>query len=149
METYKRSTFNLVRSILIAPFTGIVAYIIAQVFLPERVSFFLGMAAGAVLLYMAFFSENIRFELDDDGVFRYVKRGRLENSFALGSCKIGYRRKSQSGILGNNDINLKILDGEGKETDLDASPIGTDQFMGMFEKMEKYAIKDEEPITAE
>jgi hypothetical protein len=118
------------------------------VFLPERVSFLLGVAAGAVLLFMAFFSENIRFELDDDGAFRYVKRGRLENSFALGLCRIGYRRKSQAGIFGNNDISLKILDGEGKETDLDASPIGTVQFMSMFEKMEKYAIKDEEPIKA-
>jgi hypothetical protein len=148
METYKRTTFNLVKSILIAPVTGIVVYMIAGLFLPESIGLLLGAAAGAVLLYMALFSESIHFELDDDGAFRYVKRGRLENSFALGSCRIGYRRKSQSGIFGNNDINLKIFDGEGKETDLDASPIGTVQFMSMFEKMEKYALKDEEPIKA-
>jgi hypothetical protein len=142
--------FNLVKSILIAPFTGIVVYIIAQVFLSERVSLIVGVAAGAALLYMAFFSENILFELDDDGAFRYVKRGRPENSFALGGCRIGYRRKSRSGIFsGSNDINLRILDGEGKETNLDASPIGTDQFMSMFEQMEKYALKDEEPIRAQ
>jgi hypothetical protein len=141
--------FNLVKSILIAPFTGIVAYIIAQVFLSERISLLLGAAAGAALLYMAFFSENIHFELDDDGAFRYVRRGRLENSFALGSCRIASRRKSRSGIFfGNNDINLRILDGEGKETNLDASPIGADRFMSMFEKMEKYALKDEDPIRA-
>jgi hypothetical protein len=146
---YKRTTFNLIKSILVAPVTGIVLYIAAQLFpIPEFIRTIIGIAAVAVLLYMAFFSENIYFELDDDGSFRYYERGILKNSFDLTTCHVGYRRKSESGIFGNHNINVQILNGEGGEIFLDAAPIGVAQFTDMFAEMEKYAIKDE-PLKAE
>jgi hypothetical protein len=86
MKTYKRTTVNLVKSIIIAPFTMVLVYIIAHLLLPTQACIVLGAAAGAVLLYMAFFSENIYFELDDDGAFRYFKRGRQENGLSFRSA---------------------------------------------------------------
>jgi hypothetical protein len=140
--------FNLVKSIIIAPLTGALLYFIAQLIIPSLVICgLIGLAAAAVLLYMAFFSENIYFELDDDGAFRYYKRGKPEMAFTLTKCRVGYRRKSESGIFGNHDINLQILDDKGGEKSIDAAPIGVDQFTEMFTEMEKYAIKDE-PLKA-
>jgi hypothetical protein len=145
---YKRTRFNQVKSIIIAPVTGAVLYMIAQLIIPSLVICgLIGLAAAAVLLYMAFFSENIYFELDDDGAFRYYKRGKLERSFILTKCRAGYRRKSESGIFGNHDINLRILNEKGEEDTIDAAPIGVDQFTEMFSEIEKYAIGDE-PLKA-
>jgi hypothetical protein len=149
MRTYKRTAFNLIKSIIIAPVTGTALYLVAGIFIPSGIiCAAIGLAAAAVLLYMAFFSENIYFELDDDGAFRYCKRGKVERDFTLTGCRVGYRRKSESGIFGNHNINLQILDERGEEHFIDAAPIGVDQFMELFTEMEKYAIKDE-PLKAE
>jgi len=145
---YKRTRFNQVKSIIIAPVTGVVLYMIAQLIIPSLVICgLIGLAAAAALLYMAFFSENIYFTIEDDGAFKYYKRGKEELAFDLTKCRIGYRRKSESGIFGNHDINLQILDDKGKENSIDAAPIGVDQFTKMFAEMEKYTIKDE-PLKA-
>jgi hypothetical protein len=148
MRTYKRSTFGLVKSIVQAPVSGVLVFFITQFFLPVPVCLILGLAVAAILLYMALFSENIFFELEDDGVFRYFKRGKPENTFDLKNCRIGYYRKSESGFAGNHDINLRILDGEGTETSIDAAPLGVTGFHEMFEEMQKFAIKDE-PVWAD
>jgi hypothetical protein len=138
----------MVKSIVQAPLSGVLVFFITQIFLPVPVCLILGLAAAGILLYMAFFSENIFFELEDDGVFRYFKRGRPENTFDLKNCRIGYYRKSESGFSGNHDINLRILDGEGNEASIDAAPLGVTGFYEMFEEMQKFAIKDE-PIRAD
>jgi hypothetical protein len=147
MQTYKRSTFGLVKSIVQAPLSGVLVFFITQIFLPGPVCLILGLAVAAILLYMAFFSENIFFELEDDGVFRYFKGGKPENTFNLKNCRIGYYRRSESGFSGNHNINLHILDGEGQEADIDAAPLGATGFHEMFEEMQKFAIKNE-PIRA-
>jgi hypothetical protein len=148
MWTYKRSTLGLVKSIVQAPLSGVLVFFITQMFLPLPVCLILGLAAAAILLYMAFFSENIFFELEDDGVFRYYKRGRPEHTFDLTNCRIGYYRKSESGFAGSHDINLHILDGEGNEANIDAAPLGVTGFHEMFEAMGQFALKDE-PIQAD
>jgi hypothetical protein len=107
----------------------------------------IGLAAAAALLYMAFFSENIYFTIEGDGAFKYYKRGKEKLAFDLTKCRIGYRRKSESGIFGNHDINLQILDDKGEENSISAAPIGVGQFTEMFTEMEKYTIKDE-PLKA-
>jgi hypothetical protein len=136
------------KGIIIAPVTGAVLYFVAQLIIPSLIICgLIGLAAAAALLYMAFFSENIYFELDDDGAFRYFKRSNQEMSFNLTTCRVGYRRKSESGIFGNHDINLQILDSEDKEHSIDAAPIGVGQFTTMFTEMEKHAIKDEPMIA--
>jgi hypothetical protein len=125
-----------------------VLYFVTQLFIPfEFACVIIGIGAGVALLYMAFFSENIYFELDDNGAFRYYRRGKEVQSFRLGDCRIGYRRKSQSGIFGNHDINLQIVDGKENTVTIDAASLGVDQFTGMYEEMEKHAIK-EEPVKA-
>jgi hypothetical protein len=138
----------MIKGIIISPLSGILVFLLAQIILPVPLCAVLGIATAAALLYMAVFSENIHFELDDDGTFRFFKKGTLKNTFELSKCHIGYYRKTEWGIFGNNYITLNILDPEGKETGIDAGPLGTGQFKDMFEEMEKYAIKDVEVLEA-
>ena len=149
MQIYKRSLFSLVKGLIISPFTGLLVLFIAQIFMPLGLSVILGVLAVAALLYMTIFSEDIYFELDDDGAFRYFKQGREQHAFALPACRIGYRRKTEWGLFGNNDIKLKILDAEGEETEIDADPLGTSRFDEMFAAMEQFSIRDVETLTAE
>jgi hypothetical protein len=119
-----------------------VLYIIAQVFIPSLIICgLIGIAGALALLYMTFFSENIYFELDDDGSFRYYKRGKLKQAFALRQCRVNCRRKNESGFFGSYDIKLRITDDKAAETLIDAGPLGGDQFTEMFAEMEKYAKK--------
>jgi len=151
MQVYKRTQFNLIKGIIIAPVTGVVFHFIAQMFIPDIIiCSLIGLAAAGALLYIALFGENIYFELDNDGAFRYYKWGKPEQTFTLGQCRVSYRRKNESGFFGSYDIKLKIRDDKTAETIIDASALGGDQFTEMFAKMEKYAIKDEpvKPGTA-
>jgi hypothetical protein len=138
----------MIKGIILSPLSGILVFLLARIFLPVPLCAVLGIVAAALLMYMAVFSENIYFELDDDGTFRYFKTGTLKNTFDLSKCRIGYYRRTERGIFGNNNIDLKILDAEGKETGIEAGPLGTGQFEDMFEEMEKYAIKNVEVLEA-
>ena len=149
MQVYKRTMFSMIKGIIIAPFTGLLVFILAQLLLPVPVCIILGLAAAGTLVYMALISENIYFELDDNGAFRYYQKGSLKNTFDLGTCRIGYKRKTEWGFLGNNDIKLQIIDGANEEIFIDSGPLGTTQFHAMFERMEKYAIPDTETLKAE
>jgi hypothetical protein len=148
MKVYKRTLFSLVKGIIISPLSGILVFLLAQIFLSVPICAVLGILTAAALMYMTVFSENIHFELDDNGTFRYFQKGILKNTFELSKCSIGYYRKTEWGLFGNNDINLKILDAEGEETGIEAGPLGTGQFDDMFEEMEKYAIKNVEVLEA-
>jgi hypothetical protein len=136
------------RGVIISPLSGILVYLLAQIFLPVTLCAVLGIVVAALLMYMAVFSENIHFELEDNGTFRYYKKGTLENTFELSKCRIGYYRKTEWGIFGNNNIDLKILDAKGEETKIEAGPLGTGQFEDMFEEMEKHTIKNVEVLAA-
>jgi hypothetical protein len=109
----------------------------------------LGVAAAAAIAYISIFSEAIHFELDDDGAFRYFKRANLQSTYDLSKYRLGYYRRTERGILGNNNIQLKLIDTEGKESEIDAGPLGTTQFDEMFAAMEKYAIQDVEQLSAD
>jgi hypothetical protein len=148
MKVYKRTIFSMVRGIIISPFTGILVFVLAQIFLSIPLSAAAGIGTAAVLLYIAVFSENIHFELEDNGTFRYFQKGALKHTFKLSECRVGYYRRTEWGILGNNDISLKILDDEGDETNIEAGPLGTGQFEDMFEEMEKHAIQNIEVLEA-
>jgi hypothetical protein len=149
MEVYKRTVFSMIKGIIISPLSGILVFLLAQILpIPVPLCALAGIVVAALLLYMAVFSENIYFELEDDGTFRYFNKGTLKNTFELSKCSIGYHRKTEWGIFGSNNIDLKILDAEGKETGIEAGPLGTGQFEDMFEEMEKYAIKDVEVLEA-
>jgi hypothetical protein len=147
MKTYKRTLFSLIKGLITVPFGGLFVFIVAQIFLPVAVCGVLGVVAAAAIAYISIFSEAIHFELDDDGTLRYFKRGRLQSTYELAKYSVGYHRKTEWGILGNNNIRLKFLDTGGKESELDAGPLGTTQFNKMFAAMEGYAINDVEQLT--
>jgi hypothetical protein len=152
MKVYKRTVFSLIKGLIIAPFSGLVVFILAQIFLQSLslvIWGVLGVAAAVAVAYITVFSEAIYFELDDDGSLRYFKRGSLQNTYELAKYRIGYHRKTEWGILGNNDIRLKFLDTDGEQSEIDAGPLGTTQFDEMFAAMEEYAIKDVEQLAAE
>jgi hypothetical protein len=149
METYKRNFFELVKGIVIAFFTGMAAYIVIGIFANSAL-FGLGIPALITLaiLYITVFSEDIGFELEQDGVFRCYKRRNLQNTFNLSNCYITYHRKSESGLPSSHDITLKILDAAGgEETCFDCSPLGLNQFNKMFTAMENFAIKNRETLS--
>jgi hypothetical protein len=130
----------MIQGLIVTPFGGFAVFIIGQIFLPWWICIILGVVAAAFLAYSTLFSENIHFELDDDGTFRYFNRGQLKNTFELSKYSLGYHRRTERGLLGNNDIRLKLVNLEGEETDIEAGPLGTTQFNTMFEEMEKFSI---------
>jgi hypothetical protein len=149
MKIYKRTPFSLIKGLITVPFSGLVVFIVAQIFLPVPICGILGVAAAAAIAYITIFSEAIHFELNDNGTLQYFKRGTLQSTYELAKYRLGYHRKTEWGILGNNNIRLKFLDTDGKESEIDAGPLGTTQFDEMFAAMEEYAIKDVEQLTAE
>jgi hypothetical protein len=154
MKTYKRSRFELGKGIVIAFFTGAAAYIITGIFTGSAF-FNLGISSLITLsiLYITVFSEDIHFELEPDGLFRYYKRRILQNTFNLKNCYITYHRKSEGGFPPTHDITLTIVDtavdtADGGETGLDCGPLGLDQFNEMFGEMENFALKDTAVLSA-
>jgi hypothetical protein len=102
------------------------------------------------LLYIAIFSEDVFFELEPDGLFRFYKRRILQNTFDLKNCYITYYRKSEGGFPPTHDITLTIMDtaGEGDEVSLDCGPLGLNRFTEMWREMENFASKDAEVLSA-
>jgi hypothetical protein len=150
MKTYKRSLFELGKGIVISLFTGAAAYIITGLFTSSAL-FGRGIPLLILLaiLYITIFSEDIYFELEPDGLFRYYKRRILQNTFNLKTCYITYRRKSEGGFPPTHDITLTIVDtAEGGETGLDCGPLGLEQFNEMFAEMENFALKDTAVLSA-
>jgi hypothetical protein len=150
MKTYKRSLFELGKGVVIAFVTGAAAYIVVGLF-TGRALFALGIPVlvALAILYITIFSEDIYFELEPDGLFRYYNRRILENTFDLRHCYISYYRKSEGGFPPTHDITLTIVDtAEGGETGLDCAPLGLDQFNEMFAEMENFAMKDRAVLSA-
>ncbi|MFV0412912.1 MAG: hypothetical protein ACK5L3_06510 [Oscillospiraceae bacterium] len=155
MQTYKRTTWNLIKGILLAPFAAagvflLVAFILQFVNLGNTVwyvlAFGLPVLAFAGMLYSAIFSENIRFELDETGNFRYFKREKLLAEYALGSCRLG-STKRRSG-LGSSYISLKILPQNGEMAVIDCEPLGDAVFDRMYAAMQQFAQQPEKTLTA-
>jgi hypothetical protein len=140
----------MIKSFVIAPVTGLFVGGLMYYFAGVFIGVLAGLAAGAALLYMTFFSENIYFELDEDGSFRYFKKGTLRNSFAIQRCNVGYYRKSERGLLGSHDIRLKILDPEAgeDEIEIDCSPLGVSGFHEMFERLDELSANERKVLSA-
>jgi hypothetical protein len=155
MKSYKRTLFELIKGIVIAPFCALGVYVVVSVFIdfidfPGSPLVVLGIPILVLLAlwYMAIFGGNIRFELDEDGTFREYKGWMLKKTFELKNCRIGYRRSSSSGFLNSHDITLLIADAGDKETAIDCGPLGIKQFQKMFKEMEQFAIRDESILSA-
>jgi hypothetical protein len=97
MKIYKRSLFELGKGMVIALFTGAAAYIITGIFTGSAL-FSLGIPILVTLsiLYITVFSEDIYFELEPDGLFRYYKRRILQNTFNLKHCTSPITEKAKA-----------------------------------------------------
>jgi hypothetical protein len=142
--------FELGKGIVIALFTGAAAYIVVGLFTGIALfGFGIPVLITLSILYITVFSEDIYFELEPSGLFRYYKRRILQNTFNLKNCYITYHRKSETGFPPTHDISMTIVDtAGGGETGFDCSPLGLDQFNEMFAEMENFAIKDIEVLSA-
>ena len=130
-----------------APCAAVVAYIGLNIFISDPL-FLLGIPTLVflMLLYLAIFSENIHFELDDEGTLRYYKRGKLKNTYNLESCLVGYHSKSDGT---STDISLHIHDMRNSlEEIIDCSPIGERQFQDMYAKLKGFTKEEPEVLKA-
>ena len=149
---YKRTIFSLLKGIIGAPFAGICAIIVCGMFITENMNilFCIGGGITLLILYITIFSEHIRLEADDREL-RYYKRGKLRKTYALDNISVGYRTKVQSGLMGNEDLTLRIyVIDEDRETTIDCSPIGLRKFHSLYEHLDANAVpREEEVLRAE
>lgn len=154
MQVYKRKLPNLLFSLVLAVCGAVAATVIAWFvlsFFPAvggAVALFVPLGLGLLVLvgmvYSALFSENIRFELEADGAFRYFKRGTLQQSYQLAQCTVGYTQKSGRNMT--TDLELKIVDETGHQHRIDGTPLGHAQFHYMFEAMAAHSPKEVEEL---
>jgi hypothetical protein len=139
----------MVKGLVIAPCSAFVLYLVVSAFIQNAVILYgVPLLVFVILIYSALFGENIRFEVDG-GELRYYKRGKLKNSFQLAGCRVGYRRKSETGLLASHDISLQIIQTEnGEETFIDCSPIGPRQFERMYALMKSKTPEEPEVLRA-
>ncbi|MDL2233875.1 hypothetical protein LJC63_09920 [Ruminococcaceae bacterium OttesenSCG-928-L11] len=150
MTVYKRSLWVMLKGIIGAPFGGLVVYIALSFFVEDqRIVTGISAFICLLILYFSIVSESIRFELDNDGTFRYYKLGRVKHTFQLEDCLVGYHRRSEAGLLGDHNIDLQIVTEDGQETIIDCSPIGLRRFERMYESMKQYTNEEPEVMQAE
>lgn len=158
MQTFKRSAWSWIKSILLAPFAALGIFFVVifalQFFSLGEMDVYLvvGLPALALLigLYMAFFSENIKFEIEPEGECRYYKAGKLKKKWDLKRCTVGYRHKTTTSRGSTtHDIDFKIRDEAGAEESVDCSALGPTRFQAMFALMESYnPPAPEQPVVA-
>jgi hypothetical protein len=146
MQVYKRSVGSLIKSLILAPFAGVAVFVVLYILL-QFVNFgtlgvylLYGVPVFAFLwmLYASIFSENIRVEIDPAGTCRYFKNNKLMKQWLLPQCQVGYYKRTESGLLGNNNIRLDIRNEMGQDETVDCSPLGSTQFYNMFAHMETF-----------
>jgi len=145
---YKRSFFSLLKGIIGAPFAGVLAGIIAGFFFPDNTTLLLGigLVVMALILLTTIFSENIRLEIDDNEL-RYYKRGKLRETYTLNQITVGYRTRVESGVMGNEDLTLRIfVASDEREASIDCSPLGVRRFYKLFAYLEEHTIQAETEV---
>ena len=150
MEVYKRSVWTMVKGLILAPLAAVGLYFVVSIFTNSLLLLYgISLAAFVLLLLSALFGDNVRFELDANGILRYYKMGRLKSTHNIPQCSVGYRRKSDSGFLATHDIQLQIADPvNGNEVSIDCSGIGPGNFERMFERLQQYSGVQPGVLTA-
>ena len=152
VTVYKRKSYLMIWGVVTSFFGGFVVYFIAA-FLGGLVfesvkEIYLYIISGLVtllLLCTTIFSENIKFEIDDNE-FRYYQRGKLKRAFSLSKISVGYKTKTGSST--NTTIDLQVIDVETEEvTYIDCEPLGLNQFYKMFAVLELKTVKAPIAVT--
>ena len=147
MKVYKRSLWVMVKGLLMAPCAAAIACFFLSMFV-ENALVLMGVPAliFLALIYMAIFSENIRFELEDNGTLRYFQKGKLKKTYKLEEYLFGYHKKSDSMT---SDITMNIMHVEsGAEESVDCSPLGASRFASMYEEIKLYMAGEPEVLRA-
>lgn len=150
VKTYKRSLFVMIKGIVIAPCTAMVVYLIMRFFVANRLVLVgVPLLLFAILLFMALFSENIKFEIDSKGKLTYYKMGKCVHSFHLPDCSVGYRRSSETSFPPSHDIQMDICNlQDGSEETIDCSPLGLGRFEEMYAEIGRYSADEPEVLSA-
>jgi len=154
LVTYKRTAFNLIKSLLIAPLppaaVGLILLWLLQFF--DKLWLFVAMVIAVIaifvfMLYNAIFSDNIRFEITDDGMLNYYQMGKLKKSFDLSVSDCGYRLV-QDANGGTDSLRLRITNAESGSTEIiHCEPLGRRQFSEMFEKLQSFSTVEPEHLN--
>ncbi|MDR1541187.1 MAG: hypothetical protein LBU32_24970 [Clostridiales bacterium] len=150
MNIYERSLWVMLKGIIGAPLAGVFVYC-ALSFATEddRILICASALVMLAILYISIFSESIRIELDSDGILRYIKRGKVLNTFKLPECSAGYSRNSDgAGPFADHSITLQIIEADGRETNIDCSPIGLGRFESLYEQVKNFSRDVPEVLSA-
>jgi len=144
MQVYKRSIFGMLKGIVIAPCTAALIYFALNFFLDDvRIIYGASALIFISLVYIAIFSENIRFELEDS-TLRYFKKGKLRHTYPLEECRVSYHSKSDGT---GSDITLYITHTASETQNIiDCSPLGSRKFNDMYAKMKACTREDPEVL---
>ena len=149
MSVYRRSLWGMLKGIIGAPLAGVLVFFVLNMFVRDpRIQLGVPVLVMLAILYISIFSENVRFEVDGDGTFRYYKKGKLRETYRMEDCVVGYRRSSDGGLFASHDINLQVLTADGRETFIDCSPIGPRRFEQMYQQLRAHTSEGPEVLSA-
>ena len=147
MSTYKRSTWIMIKALMIAPFipfgVGMVLLWVIHwfefdwLFYPACV---ITLLSFIFMVYNAIWGSNIRFEITEDGKCNYYKKNKLRKSYDLTVCELSYFDG------GTEDLRLLITDESGEEETLECAPIGKKQFDVMYKQMKSFSKVEPERL---
>ena len=147
MVVFKRGIFSLIRAIAMAVF-GAPALALIISFFTENILIITipSGTAGLWLLYLAIFSENISFEIGEDGNFKYIQRGNVKLELNLKEYYCGYRTKTSDGSADDLTLRLYKADDSEAQINLDCTALGISKFHKMYALIESYAAKEDNKL---
>ena len=142
MKVYKQSKWVLFKDIIGAFAGTFVVGLIANIFTSDmRIIILIACAILLILLYLALFSDNIKFEFAN-GEMAYYKKNKLKDIYALKEC--GFRYQVKTSNNGTDGISLYVIKDD-EETFIDCTPLGQRQFYKMFEQIKEETELDSSP----
>ena len=148
MRVFKQSKWVLFKDIVGAFAGAFVAGIIAMFFTTDmRIIVPVAAAVLLIALYLAIFSDNIRFEFVNDEM-SYFKKNKLVETFNVKKCNFRYEAKT--GTRSGETVMLYVAREENldKEIWIDCTPLGLSQFYAMFELIKKETNFEPEKMVA-
>lgn len=127
-SVYKRSISKMIFSIIGAPIGGVIVAGITSFFLDTKIAVGIGIFVCLVLIYMAIFSDSIKFEIEGT-TLRYFAKNKLVKEYELKGANVSYNIRQSSTA---DDVNLYI-----NGDIIDCAPLGLNKFDMMYAEIEK------------